>query len=72
MKKTLIILGVVLLIVGFYFLPDNSNSNEAKPKVDFKTVEMKSRDPNRVTRKSPSVFDRRFESSPAGIGLFWG
>ena len=38
MKKTLVIVGVVLLFIGFYLLPDNSNSDESQSKVDFKTV----------------------------------
>ena len=38
MKKTLIIFGVALLVIGFYLLPNSSNSNENQPKVDFKTV----------------------------------
>ena len=39
MKRALVILGAVLLIAGFYFLPYDSDSNEAKLTVDFKTVE---------------------------------
>ena len=38
MKKALAIIGVVLLVVGFYLLPNSSNSNENQPKVGFKTV----------------------------------
>ena len=38
MKKTLIIFGVALLVIGFYLLPNSSNSNENQPKVGFKTV----------------------------------
>ena len=37
MKKTFFILGVALLIIGFYLLPDNSNSNETQARIDFKT-----------------------------------
>ncbi len=36
MKKTFIIIGVALLIIGFYLLPDNSNSNETQTRIDFK------------------------------------
>ncbi|MCH8157100.1 MAG: efflux RND transporter periplasmic adaptor subunit [Nitrospinae bacterium] len=39
MKRALVILGAVLLIAGFYFLPYDSDSNEARLTVDFKTVE---------------------------------
>ena len=38
MKKTLLIIGVALLVIGFYFLPNDSNSNVTPLKVDFKTV----------------------------------
>ena len=38
MKKTLIILVVLLLVVGFYLIPYPSNSNEIRPNVNFKTV----------------------------------
>ena len=37
MKKTFVITGVALLIIGFYLLPDNSNSNETQTRIDFKT-----------------------------------
>ena len=38
MKKTLVILVVLLLIVGFYLIPYPLNSNEIQLNVDFKTV----------------------------------
>lgn len=38
MKKPLAIMGVTLLIIGFYFFLDSSNSNETRPKVPFKMV----------------------------------
>ena len=38
MKKALLIIGVVLLVVVFYFLPANIDSNEAPLNINFKTV----------------------------------